>query len=284
MSLAQIRKVKEYFDSTDDDYKEFWLGEGDLAMHFGYYDRGVDSHSQSLLKINAVLARLARAKPGDRVLDAGCGYGGSAMWLAASIGCRVEGVNVVQKQLRAARRFAAEHNLSTKVNFSRQDYCSTSFRSGSFDLVWALESVVHTDEKSAFAAEAARLLKKGGRLLMADLMPRRKRPYPLSYEERIQIVESGWAITKLMTPRQCRVLFTEAGFGEVRLLDLTQNIRPSVRRLADLCRAALPEARTKLAAGLWNRARFENVLACIQIDELMGEGLFRYMVLTARKF
>lgn len=283
MPLAQIRKVREYYDSTAEDYKEFWLGERDLGMHFGYYDGSVGTHEYSLLKMNEVLARLAQVLPGDRVLDAGCGCGGSAIWLAENIGCRVEGINIVPSQLAVARRFAAKYNVSEKARFSRQNYCNTSFRNGSFDLIWALESVVHTDNKAAFAKEAARLLKTGGRLLMTDLMLRRGRPYSLHDEERLQMVESGWAITNLLTPRQCRSLFTDTGFQDVRLLDWTKNIRQSVKRLAHLCQLALPEAKIKLSAGLWNKARFENVLACIYIDELLDEGMLRYMVLTARK-
>jgi len=283
MSLRQANKVREYYNSAAADYKEFWLGERAQAMHFGYFDHRVESHEQSLLKMNEEFARLARVRPGDRVLDAGCGYGGSAIWLALNKSCRVEGVNIVPAQLRDARRFAAKNHVLGKVRFSQQDYCATSFRSGSFDLLWALESVVHTDNKVAFAAEAARVLKTGGRLIMSDLVMARRKPYRPGDQKRLGVVERGWAITNLMTPQQCRALFVETGFSDVRLRDWTKNVRQSVKRLADLCRIALPAAKKKLAARIWNRERFENVLACIYIDELLDRGLFKYMVLTARK-
>jgi cyclopropane fatty-acyl-phospholipid synthase-like methyltransferase len=283
MSLTQIRKVRQYYDSTAADYEEFWSGERDLAMHFGYYDKSVETHEQSLLKMNQVFARLAGTTSSDRVLDAGCGCGGTSIWLATNVGCRVEGINIIPYQLRIARRFAAKFNVSGKVRFSQQDYCSTSFRSGSFDSVLALESVVHAENKIAFASESVRLLKAGGRLIMSDLMVGTKGPYRKGDQKRLQRVESGWAITNLMTPQQCKKLFSDAGFTDVQLLDWTKYVRQSVKMLANLCRVALPEAKKKVAAGFWNVPRFENVLACIYIDELLDAGVLRYFVMISRK-
>ena len=283
MPLAQIQKVRNYYRATAADYREFWTGEGDLAMHFGYHDGRRQTHPQALIRMNEMMSSLACPKRGDRVLDAGCGCGGSAIWLALNKGCRVEGVNVVPEQIQIARRFAAKCRVSTKVNFSQQDYCATTFRAGSFDLVWALESVIHTENKRAFAEEAARVLRKGGRLIIADLMLREGHPRGLLDRKRFRQVENGWAITSLLTPRKARSLLTNTGFTNVRLWDWTKNIRLSVKRLADLCRRALPEAKAKFSAGYWKRERLENILACIYIDDLLDTGTFKYMVMTARK-
>ena len=276
-----LKTVRQYYEATAPDYREFWTGEEDLAMHFGYDDGGIRTHSSSLLRMNEVAARIASVAVNDRVLDAGCGCGGSAIWLAANIGCRVEGVNVVLAQLSVARKAAAKHRVASKVRFSNQDYCATSFQTASFDLVWALESVVHAEDKKAFAQEAARLLKKNGRLLMADLMLGGKRKR--GQDKRVQKVERGWAISNLLTPGSCRSLFLNTGFTDVRLCDWTKNVQPSVKRLADICRRALPKAKAKLSAREWNQTRFENIVACIYIDELLEEGTLKYMMMTAHK-
>src|SRR5260370_21588004 len=128
MVSTQIKRVIDYYNSTAPDYQEFWVGEQDLALHLGYCDNGSMSHAESLVKMNEVLAKLVVVSRKDQVLDAGCGYGGSAIWLARNIGCHVQGVTVVPDQLKAARRFAKQRDVSERVHFSRQDYCATSFR------------------------------------------------------------------------------------------------------------------------------------------------------------
>src|SRR3954454_606250 len=93
---AQIESVVRYYAATTFGYHAVWTGRRDLALHFGYQEPARPlSHRASLLNMNAALAARAGIGPGDRVLDAGCGYGGSALWLAASIGCAVVGINVV---------------------------------------------------------------------------------------------------------------------------------------------------------------------------------------------
>jgi tocopherol O-methyltransferase len=281
--MAQIRRINDYYTSTAADYEEFWVGERDLAMHLGYYDSNIESHAQSLEKMNEVLSALVGISPEDRVLDAGCGYGGSAIWLAAHIGCEVEGVNVVLEQLKAGRRRAAGYGLVGKVRFSHQDYSATNFPDGSFDVVWALESVIHTENKAGFFAETARLLKAGGRILVADCMLKLNRSLSSADERRLRQVESGWAVASPSTPSQYQDSCNGVGFDTVQFSDLTESVRQSMRRLGDLCRAALPEAKEKLKAGLWNRTRYENVVASICMDELFDSGMLKYIVMTARK-
>src|SRR5690348_5456137 len=144
MSKQQGRKVVEYFEAAGTDYRRFWFSLEDLAMHFGYYDPSVRTHRVSLLKMNEVLADYAPVLPGDRVLDAGCGYGGSAIWLAKNKGCQVVGITLVAEQATAASGFASHHGVEERVSFVQMDYTATTFPDASFDVVWALESLVHS--------------------------------------------------------------------------------------------------------------------------------------------
>lgn len=278
-----LRKINKYYSSTIDDYKEFWLGKRDWAMHLGYSDNDNTTHSQSLIQMNEVLAGLVRISPNDCVLDAGCGYGGSAIWLAANVGCQVDGVNVVSDQLKVACELTRKRRLSRKVRFSYQDYCATSFSDASFDVLWALESVIHTKKKEAFFVEAARILKKGGRFLMADFFLTDNGN--ITKQDKIQLrkMEEGWAVTDLLTSRICRDLLSKNGFINTQVFDLTENVRLSMKRLGDICRIALPEAKIKLATGVWNSTRYKNVIASICADEMFDSKLLKYIAVTASK-
>jgi cyclopropane fatty-acyl-phospholipid synthase-like methyltransferase len=144
-------------------YELFWTGDGDLALHHGYYDGVATNHSAALVRMNEVLAHFARISSGDRVLDAGSGYGGRALWLARKLGCSVIGVNLVAFQTPRARRLAAAKGVSSRARFLVADYVRTPFPDASFDVVWALESVVHAESQEMFVCEAARLLSNSRR-------------------------------------------------------------------------------------------------------------------------
>jgi ubiquinone/menaquinone biosynthesis C-methylase UbiE len=63
---------------------------------------------------------------------------------------------------------ANEKGVADKVLFHVMDYTQTNFADESFDVVWACESMSSASDKKAFIAEAYRLLKKGGRLIVID--------------------------------------------------------------------------------------------------------------------
>jgi tocopherol O-methyltransferase len=70
-----------------------------LAMHYGFWDKETSNHAEALINMNRALATRAEVRPGDHVLDAGCGIGGSAIWLARDFGVRVVGITLVPSEV-----------------------------------------------------------------------------------------------------------------------------------------------------------------------------------------
>lgn len=252
-------------------------------MHFGYYDRTVRTHRESLLRMNEVLARLAGVRAGDHLLDAGCGYGGTALWLAEHVGCRVSGVNVVPSQVRKARRAARSRGLESRVSFSLEDYASTGFPDSSFDVVWGLESVVHAPSKEKFVREAYRLLEPGGRLLISEYMLRDSPP--LTVEERAHLRPwlVGWAMPSLLAPSEYELVMRGAGFGAVEAYDLTAGVLPSLNRLERIASRIRPLGRVLHAARVVGDVEFGNLVATLRKLEALKRGLWSYVVLVATK-
>ncbi len=87
---AQSKRVLDQYKNTRLDYRLLWTGRDTLAVHFGYYDAGVRNHAESLQRMNEVLADAVQISNRDTVLDAGCGYGGSSIWLSKHRGCQME--------------------------------------------------------------------------------------------------------------------------------------------------------------------------------------------------
>jgi len=225
-----LRRLRAYYEQTRFDYRLFWLNSANRAIHFGFWDAGTRSHAESLVTMNRVVAARARLRPGMRVLDAGCGIGGPAMWLAEEHAVTVVGVNMVEDQVDRARREAARRRLGDRVSFAVRDFSATGFDDGSFDVVWAQESVCHARDKRAFLHEARRLLRPGGRLVLLDYFLARD-PAPGREQTLLRSWLSGWAIPGLAADRELIAWARECGLDEVRVEDLTPGVARSHRRL-----------------------------------------------------
>ncbi len=283
MLATQIDKVNKYYDSTVTDYKVIWMNPKNLAMHFGYYDNSVKNHKDSLLKMNEILARLADISKDDLVLDAGCGYGSSAIWLAKNIGCSVIGLTVVPYQINLARKFAQKYSVADKISFRNEDYVHTSFPNNSFSVVWGLESIVHTDRKKDFINEAYRLLKPNGRILVSEYMLREDPILSVSEKKIIDRWLEGWAMPNLLTSEEYKLLLTEAGFKNIKIHNLNQNVRPSVNRLGRLSVWGLPLAKLLYNLKIINQERYNNVEASLVQSQAFKIGLWKYIAITAQK-
>ncbi|MGH9202913.1 MAG: class I SAM-dependent methyltransferase, partial [Vicinamibacterales bacterium] len=189
-----------------------------------------ERHDRAQQRMTEVCAEAVGIRRRDRVLDAGCGIGGTDLWLAATYGARVHGVNVQPMHLRQARRRAADHPAGPRVRFSLQDFTEMAMLDASVDVVWALESVCHCIDKSAFVHEAYRVLRQGGRLMVADFF--------LSHEEipahrasAMQTWLEGWALPNLVATARFGSLLREHGFRDVIYRDIRLHVLPSSQRL-----------------------------------------------------
>src|SRR5258705_8037228 len=80
---ADLEAIRAYYQQSWPDYRYLWFDSGSCALHFGYWDDDTVSHADSLINTNRLMAGAARIAPGEEVLDAGCGIGGTAVGGAA---------------------------------------------------------------------------------------------------------------------------------------------------------------------------------------------------------
>jgi cyclopropane fatty-acyl-phospholipid synthase-like methyltransferase len=228
--MTAQQHVIDYFDQTHDDYRRLWGIDRHLGLHCGFFDERRRGHDDAVLHMNRVLATLAGIGAGDRVLDAGCGIGGSAMWLAEHLGARAVGVNINAKQVARAQQLSRERRLDDCVHFHVADFCATGLEAESFDVVWALESACYAEDKQALLAEAYRLLKPGGRLIIADGFLTRE---DLDADEArlVERWQRGWAIPGVVSVDRFGRWLDEAGFRERSFRDITAHVVPSSRRI-----------------------------------------------------
>jgi cyclopropane fatty-acyl-phospholipid synthase-like methyltransferase len=222
--------IRAYYDQTWDDYRFLWLNRDNLAIHCGYWDAKTRNHADSLVRMNREMAERILLCEGARVLDAGCGVGGAAIWLAENYHAHVTGITLVESQIRRARDYALAHGVQDRVEFELQDFRNTDYPDASFDVVWAQESVCYLLDKREFLREAFRLLKPGGRLVLLDFF-RLARPYPERDEALMQSWLSGWAVPDLATGDEWVEWAQQIGFQDVKMDNIEVYARPSHRRL-----------------------------------------------------
>lgn len=274
-------RIVDYFERCWPDYRWIWGTCRHGGMHVGLRGGG-RGHDASVLHTNRVLADAANVTEGDHVLDAGCGVGGSALWLAHHRGARVRGVTLVPSQAIRARQAAAERGLDDRVSFDVADYTDLDEPDAAFDVVWGLESICYAPDKAAFLREAFRLLRPGGRLVIADGFLSR----PVRDAEESRLVRAwcdGWAVPDVARLASFLDDARSAGFEPVRSLDLTAATLASGRRMFAAGLLAYGPARLLELCGLGHPVRTASVRSALLQHRIRRLGLGIYALVTATK-
>ncbi len=230
MTTTSNQEITQYYDRTEVHYKMHWNLNQSLALHYGYWDASTKSFHEALVNTNKILAQKAQINRTDKVLDAGCGIGGSSIYLAQHYGCHCTGISLSEKQVRTAQTIAQKNDLGHLCQFEQADFTNTPFEAESFDVIWAVESVCHANNKQAFIQEAFRLLKKGGRLIMADFFQTKEQFLP-KQQQILNHWAAGWAVPHFVSFEQFQQYLHQTGFTLNSTENATQAIIPSAKRL-----------------------------------------------------
>jgi geranyl diphosphate 2-C-methyltransferase len=119
-------------------------------------------HRLETAQADLLLDQFGPVEPDDRLLDAGCGRGGTSFMAHARFGCRIDGMTISEVQADFANRQAAERGIDGHVRFLLHDMLHTGFDDGSVRAVWTNETTMYVDLFDLYR-EFARILRPGGR-------------------------------------------------------------------------------------------------------------------------
>ncbi len=122
-------KVREHYDRMSPYYHALW-GE---HIHHGYWIRGDESKETAQVQLIEHLAQAARIPRGAKILDVGCGFGASSIYLARKYGAEATGITISRVQVEMANQAAAKAGVSAK--FVLMDAEAMTFED-SFDVAW----------------------------------------------------------------------------------------------------------------------------------------------------
>lgn len=249
------------------------------SQHFGYYDHDHSTEDDAQRQYHEKFAKLLELQPGMAVLDAGCGQGVVACFLASAQDVHVKGITIVPSEVRSATRAAIKRNLSSQTEFMLGDYASTPFADGSFDRVYTTETLSHAPDVKQVLAELIRCLKPGGKAVFAEYEFNFKNA-PEETKKAADFVKKHAAIHGIYQfgVGQFPQYLKELGLTHVAEQDWTTHIRPSFDRLR---RLGKPVAQAVKGLGL--SKYFVNTIASTMYADGVDQGVFKYKVYTAWK-
>lgn len=165
-----VQIARDYYNSTDGDlfYREVWGGED---IHVGLYDSENESIAAASRRTVQRMVELAGVlTPSSRVIDLGAGYGGSMRYIAENFGSQCVALNLSDVENDRNRQMNREAGLDDRIDVVEGDFASLDFPDASFDLAWSQEAILHSGDRDKVCAEAARVLKPGGRFVFTDPM------------------------------------------------------------------------------------------------------------------
>lgn len=218
MSVQQYSRVvqtaRDYYNSGDADnfYFHIWGGED---IHIGLYrsdDEPIaDASRRTVQRMSELLGPLDAS---GRVLDLGAGYGGSMRYLARESGCRCVALNLSEVENARDREKNREQGLSELIEVVDGDFTNLDYADASFDVVWSQDAFLHSGERARVCAEAARVLKPGGRMIFTDPMQADDAP-----ADRLQPIYDRLHLDSLGSPGFYRDTLTGLGLEEVTYED-----------------------------------------------------------------
>jgi sarcosine/dimethylglycine N-methyltransferase len=139
-------------------------------LHMGLFESPGEPLLDAQLRANRRMAEAADLHAGQKVLEAACGVGGTARFLAETYGVRVTATNIAETQLAEGRALAEAAGLTHLVEFAFADYHALPFPDAGFDVWWCQEALLYSVDKRRVLEEAMRVVRPGGRLVFSDLL------------------------------------------------------------------------------------------------------------------
>jgi tocopherol O-methyltransferase len=285
--LTLEQRIAQFYDASSGLWEQTW-GE---HMHHGYYGPAGDQpkqRRQAQIDLIEELLGWGQALPESagwpatppHVLDVGCGIGGSSIYLAGRLQAQVKGITLSPVQAQRARERAQAAGLGARVEFAVANALEMPFPEASFDLVWSLESGEHMPDKHQFLKECCRVLRPGGKLILATWCHRPTPPALTPPEQDLlQRIYDVYCLPGVISLPDYRLLAEQLPLTQVQTADWSTAVAPFWDVVIDS--ALTPQTIWGILTGGWTTIQATWALGWMA--EGYRNGLIRYGLLSGIK-
>jgi ubiquinone/menaquinone biosynthesis C-methylase UbiE len=211
-------------------------GEESLFINFGYWKNNPTTMDEASRDLARLAGRSADFNASDTVVDCGPGYGDQDILWVNEFGVKaITGVNIATEQIAISAHRVEEAGLADRIQYVHASATDLPFEDESCTKVVALESAFHFPSRVDFFSEALRILKPGGRLVTADIVP--KKTF-LNTRHRREVARLGWrgaspkAVRRSVNVEDYRDLLLDIGFAEAETRSIARDVfRPLAKFL-----------------------------------------------------
>jgi tocopherol O-methyltransferase len=262
-------KIIDHYDRVSPYYHSLW-GE---HLHHGYWIRGDESKEIAQQQLVEYLASLAGVRPGAEILDIGCGFGASSLYLAQKYAATATGITISPVQVEMANRAATA--AGARARFLLMDAEALRFDKP-FDLLWSVESISHYQNIEQFFRSAANYLKPGGAFALTDWF-KRENLSSTEYHEFIAPIDKGMFV-ELHTMDDYARYLESAGLPIVH----RENLTASCAKTWDLGLDIIKEKSFWALALEWGPEFLTYLKAFRAVRSALDHGAFVYGLFVAR--
>ncbi|KAG0457603.1 hypothetical protein HPP92_022462 [Vanilla planifolia] len=280
--------IAKFYDESSGLWESIW---GD-HMHHGYYDpasaASIADHRAAQIRMIEETLRFAGVsddpmKKPRKIVDVGCGIGGSSRFLAKKLGAQVQGISLSPVQVKRAQDLAEAEGLADKVSFQVADALQQPFADGQFDLVWSMESGEHMPDKAKFVSELKRVAAPGGTIIIVTWCHRdlsssevQLKPDEISLLNRIC---SAYYLPKWCSSADYLSILKSFSLLDIKMEDWSENVAPfwgAVIRSAFTWRGITSLLRTG-----WKSIKGALVMPLMVSG--YNKGLIKFAIISCRK-
>ncbi|MBB0242852.1 methyltransferase domain-containing protein [Streptomyces alkaliphilus] len=232
-----VGKIADFYEGLGRVLNAVW-GEN---LHYGYWEDEADDSTVEVAtaRLTDLLITLLAPATGAAILDIGCGVGKPALQLVAARDVRVTGIAISDVEIEQATTRAVEAGRSDVTAFRNADVMALPFADGSFDGAWAIESMLHVPDRGRALAETARVLRPGGRLVIADTVE--IQPVGPEGREILDEICATYHVSSFADAAEYSELLVANGFIDVEIRDISDKVMRTGVIMAEAVRARRDE-------------------------------------------
>ncbi|MCL4365933.1 methyltransferase domain-containing protein [Patescibacteria group bacterium] len=249
------------------------------VRHFGYYpkdNKGISLWKAQILMIEK-LAETLHLPKGSRLLDAGCGEGLTAIYLAKNYGYNITGIdfNIASAQKRAKREIT-----ENQVDFQIMDYMRLDFPEETFDGVYTIEAFVHAPDYKRVLNNFYHVLKPQGKLVLFEYTMSPQDQLTKEQRDMAEMINktSGMFSLPHFTHGAFPKILKEAGFKNVSVTDITSHVLLFLKIIYNFTFFLYPFIKLfKL------QKTFINTTVANEFNKYIKDNVFKYVIVEAQK-